>query len=141
VRTGHLILIALLAGCAPSDQEECRAEAASKARTQDGFFELIDLCEKTFPANRDFKGGYEYQGFPVAGPVPTSEELKNIEKAQQRLQQQQQMQADAAVAASDPDGHPPVQPPSTGKSSFYGPGKVIFPPKSSPSASPPRSVP
>jgi hypothetical protein len=76
-----LPIFGVLVACAPADQEECRAEAAAKAPTKAGLDELLDLCEQQFPATRKLGGGYEYNGVPVAGLVPTAAEIRAIQEA------------------------------------------------------------
>lgn len=72
--------VASMAACGPKDQEECRAEAAKKARSEAALEVLLESCWSEFPANRVLGGGYEYRGHPVAGPSPTKAELADIER-------------------------------------------------------------
>lgn len=94
-----LPIFGALAACAPADQEECRAEAATKAPTQAGLEELLLLCEEQFPARRALGGGYEYNGFPVAGPVPTAAELRAMRESPPEATEGPMTEAEAFVDA------------------------------------------
>lgn len=109
----------------PKDFEECAERAKSTATTKDTLAE----CEARFAGRRKAGGGYTYfdfmqnRSFDIAGPNPTTEELKQIDveytaylaerrrniiaaafiqKQQALQQQQQQVGVQAAVEAKKP---------------------------------------
>ncbi len=72
---------------APRDFEECSAQAEVGARSNDERHVLIADCERRFAGRRKPNGGYTFydfmqnRSFDIAGPNPTAEELKKIDRA------------------------------------------------------------
>ena len=83
LRLSVVTALATLSACGsggPRDQEECRAEAAKKARTNEALEVLLEYCWTEFPATRKLGGGYEWQGYDVSGPNPRRDEIETIER-------------------------------------------------------------
>jgi hypothetical protein len=71
---------------APEDYEQCSEQAERTASSQDERISLIAQCDKQFIGRRKPGGGYTYydflqnRHFDIAGPNPTSSELKHFDE-------------------------------------------------------------
>ena len=69
------------------DYEDCAEEAQSKASSKVEYSELISHCSERFAGRRKAGGGYTYfdfmqnRSFDIAGPNPTEDERKQIDRA------------------------------------------------------------
>ena len=69
------------------DYEDCAEEAQSKASSKAEYSKLISHCSERFAGRRKAGGGYTYfdfmqnRTFDIAGPNPTEDERKQIDRA------------------------------------------------------------
>ena len=86
---------------APRDYEECAESAAKEAKTNAALNVLIDTCDAKFKGRRKLGGGYTYydvrqnRSFDIAGPNPTSGEIKYIDDQYSLFLDEQQKAAAA----------------------------------------------
>jgi hypothetical protein len=70
----------------PKDYEDCAEEAQSKASSNVEYSKLISHCSERFAGRRKAGGGYTYfdfmqnRSFDIAGPNPTEDERKQIDR-------------------------------------------------------------
>ena len=70
----------------PEDFEQCAEKAQATASSKDKQLSLIAQCDKQFVGRRKVGGGYTYDDFlqnrhfDIAGPNPTSNELKHFDE-------------------------------------------------------------
>ena len=84
-----------LGGCAPSNYEDCAAQASKDAHGDDGLRILVNKCALDFPARRQQDGKYVYYdqqshtNFEVKGPKPTPEEWAWIANERHKKEEQE----------------------------------------------------
>ena len=114
-----VVLMAAIAGCiamhpshlraqwwshAPADFEEC-ADTAEKQSTKETKASALKECNAKFAGRRKPGGGYTYydfmqdRKFDIAGPNPTAEERKQIDRAYMSFLDAQQREAVSAELA------------------------------------------
>ncbi len=92
------------------DFEECAEEAQSKAASNMDFAILVKRCGERFAGRRKVGGGYTYfdfmqnRTFDIAGPNPTEEERRQIDRAYMEFlgaQRREMLSSDLAKAQAD----------------------------------------
>ncbi len=112
---------------APKDFEDCASSAEQPRLTKDDKAKIISECDSKFAGRRKIGGGYTYfdfmqnRHFDIAGPNPTSEELKRIDQAYVSYLDQQRKNEIAALAQQQPQPPPLVFKPAPQRVSLRQP--------------------
>ncbi|WP_244431893.1 hypothetical protein [Rhodopseudomonas sp. B29] len=89
----------------PVDYEDCIEKGANTATTADAKAALTSQCDAKFPGRRKPGGGYTYfdfmqnRSFDIAGPSPTTEELRKMDEQYTEFLDQRRRQLIAAAFA------------------------------------------
>jgi hypothetical protein len=89
----------------PQDFEQCSAQAERTSSSKDEHMTLIAQCSKQFVGRRKTGGGYTYydflqnRHFDIAGPNPTSKELRYFDEQYTSYLDAQRREAAAAALA------------------------------------------
>jgi hypothetical protein len=87
------------------DYEDCAQEAQSKAPSSAEYSKLISRCAERFAGRRKAGGGYTYfdfmqnRSFDIAGPNPTEDERKQIDRVYMQFLGSRRMEMLSSVLA------------------------------------------
>jgi hypothetical protein len=142
---GALVLLVVLClgirGSPPQsaqDFEECVEQVQAKAPSNDGRGALTTECSARFAGRRKAGGGYTYydfmqdRNFDIAGPNPTAEERKEIDRAYMGVLDAQRREAVSAELAKRQNEQLPADLESARQP--VGPPMVLTPTNSTPTA-------
>jgi hypothetical protein len=118
----------------PQDFEQCSEDAERTASSMDEATSLVAQCDKQFVGRRKMDGGYTYydflqdRHFDIAGPNPTSNELKHFdEEYTLYLDTQRRYAVTAAIAEKQRDDRLTDSIPPPGPPMVIAPAKVPIP--------------